>query len=137
MQAEANSNTTASVLVLGPAFQYLPKWFICLTAAQALLAVPISTHQATDNTLITTVMHWFSAQGRLSLEVQVPMAVCSMFHSQNHCLFFLCGARHCINVFFFLDTKCTHLKSHQTVWICKVVEITKRWFHVIPAICNT
>lgn len=44
-------------------------------------------HQATDNRLITTLLHLLSAQGRISLEIQMPMAICSMFHLEDHWVF--------------------------------------------------
>lgn len=98
-------------------------------------------HRATDNRLITTLLHLFSAQGRLSLEIQMPMAICSTFHLEDHWVFlplyvtvifdYILYSMSLHTNFFFANTHILHWhsvgqKSNQTVWTSGVVERTKK-----------
>lgn len=99
--------------------------------------MPTSRCQTTENTPIATAMHWFSAQGRLPLEVQMPMSTC--FTLKITSFFFPCGACHCVYVFSahkmysIWHGQSVHQNSDQAVWTCKVVQISKKWFPAVPS----
>lgn len=137
MQAEANSNTTAKVtLSLDLHFSIFPSGF----SDCSLSSVSSAHKQAPGHR--EHPHHYrdagFSAQGRLSLEVQMPMADCSMLHSEDHWLFLpLWSMSLHIYIFCTQNTLIWHWQSvdqnsSQTVWTSKAVEITKRWFFIVP-----
>lgn len=121
MQTEANSNTIANVtLPLDLHFSIFPSGL----RDCSLGSVTGHSHCYSD--------HQFGAPGRLCLEVQMPMAVVSLWKSLALSSFVQHVTEYtrifCIQNKLIWHWQSVDQNSDQTVWTSKAVEINKRWF---------